>query len=139
MTLSMNAIAHAAAVTAGLVLFAIGTPDKLVQPVADPVATEASAAPAVPSVATGAGVTLHSVSVELSPGDRTFPGGAAADAVNNNCLACHSAGMVLNQPALSKAAWTAEVDKMIGAYKAPVAPQDVAAIIDYLATSQGTK
>jgi hypothetical protein len=36
------------------------------------------------------------------PGN-TFPG--AADAVNNNCLACHSAGMVLTQPRLSCADW----------------------------------
>ena len=35
-------------------------------------------------------------------------------------LACHPVGMVLNQPALSKQAWTAEV-KMINVYKAPVA------------------
>jgi hypothetical protein len=32
--------------------------------------------------------------------------------VNGNCLACHSAGMVLTQPALSAAQWRAEVEKM---------------------------
>jgi hypothetical protein len=40
--------------------------------------------------------------------------------------------MVLNQPALSKEAWTAEVNKMIKTYKAPVAPEDVDRIVDYL-------
>jgi hypothetical protein len=40
--------------------------------------------------------------------------------------------MVLDQPALSRETWTAEVNKMITAYKAPVAPGDVPAIIDYL-------
>jgi len=46
--------------------------------------------------------------------------------------------MVLNQPALSKSAWTAEVNKMINAYKAPVASEDVAAIVDYLTRTKGT-
>ncbi len=55
--------------------------------------------------AAGTGITLHSVSVSLPDGDRSFPGGAAADAINNNCLACHSAGMVLTQPHLSRAQW----------------------------------
>ena len=63
--------------------------------------------------------------------------GQGADAVNNNCLACHSAGMVLNQPALAKAAWQAEVNKMIQIYKAPVAAADVAAIVDYLVRTKG--
>jgi mono/diheme cytochrome c family protein len=75
---------------------------------------------------------LQSVTVELPDSDRSFPPGPGSDAVTNNCLVCHSAGMVLNQPALSKPAWTAEVNKMITAYKAPVAPEDVAAIVDYL-------
>jgi hypothetical protein len=82
---------------------------------------------------------LKSVTLDLPDSDRTFPAGPGADAINNNCLACHSAGMVLNQPALSKEAWTAEVNKMINAYKAPVAPEDVGAIVDYLARTQGTK
>ena len=38
----------------------------------------------------------------------------------NNRFAWHSADMVLNQLALSKSAWTAEVNKMIDVYKAPV-------------------
>lgn len=74
---------------------------------------------------------LTSVSVDLPDSNRTFPG-PGADAINNNCLGCHSAGMVLNQPTLSPAMWTAEVNKMINVYKAPVAPEDVGAIIAYL-------
>jgi hypothetical protein len=81
----------------------------------------------------GRGVTLRSVSLDLPDPGRLFPGGAAADAINNNCLACHSAGMVLKQPSLSRDQWRAEVDKMRNTYKAPVAPQDVDAIVNYLA------
>jgi mono/diheme cytochrome c family protein len=80
---------------------------------------------------------LKSVTVDLPDSDRTFPPGPGSDAVNNNCLACHSAGMVLNQPAMSKAAWAAEVNKMVTAYKAPVAPEDVGAIVDYLTSLRG--
>jgi hypothetical protein len=74
---------------------------------------------------------LKSVKIDLPDSDRMFPG-PGSDAINNNCLACHSAGMVLNQPALSKQAWAAEVSKMINNYKAPVAPEDVGAIVEYL-------
>ena len=79
------------------------------------------------------------VKIDLPDSDRMFPGGPAADAINNNCLACHSAGMVLNQPDLSKQAWAAEVNKMISIYKAPVAPEDVGAIVDYLSSFKGAK
>lgn len=75
---------------------------------------------------------LKSVTVELPFGDMTFPPGPGSEAVSRNCLLCHSAGMVLYQPALSKSAWTKIVDKMIDIYKAPVVPEDIPAIIDYL-------
>jgi mono/diheme cytochrome c family protein len=82
---------------------------------------------------------LKSVKVDLPDSDKMFPGGPGSDAINNNCLACHSADMVLNQPALSKEAWAAEVHKMINNYKAPVAPEDVATIVDYLTSLKGAK
>ena len=83
-------------------------------------------------------LTLKSVSIDLPNGDRTFPGGPEAEAINNNCLTCHSAGMVLNQPALPRAVWDAEVHKMISVYKAPVAAEDVPAIVAYLDSTKGT-
>ena len=76
---------------------------------------------------------LKSVSVELPASDRSFPQGPGSDTVGNNCVTCHSAGMILNQPALSRATWESEVHKMISVYKAPVSPEDAAVIIDYLA------
>jgi cytochrome c5 len=83
-------------------------------------------------------LTLKSVSVDL-PDRGTMFSGPGSDVVNNNCLACHSAGMVLNQPALPAAAWQAEAQKMIHVYKAPVDEKDVPAIVEYLAGIKGTK
>ena len=80
---------------------------------------------------------LKSVNVDLPAGDQQFPGGTEADAINNNCLACHSADMVLNQPAFPRATWEATVHKMINAYKAPIDEADVAPIVAYLAKTKG--
>jgi hypothetical protein len=82
---------------------------------------------------------LKSVKIDLPDSDRMFPAGPDSDAINNNCLACHSADMVLNQPSLSKQAWAAEVNKMINNYKAPIAPEDVGAIVEYLTALKGAK
>ena len=81
-------------------------------------------------------LALKSVSIDLPSSDRMFEG-PGADAANNNCLACHSAGMVLNQPAMSKTQWEAEVDKMRTAYKAPIDTKDGASIVDYLVSIKG--
>jgi hypothetical protein len=91
------------------------------------------------STVTAAGVTLHSVSVTWPSSDRMFPGDVDAEAINNNCLACHSVAMVLNQPALSRTAWKAEVEKMRSQFKAPVDEKDVPAIVAYLASHHGPK
>jgi hypothetical protein len=80
---------------------------------------------------------LKPVKIDLPDSDKMFPDGPGSEAINNNCLACHSADMVLNQPALSKQAWATEVNKMINNYKAPVAPEDVGAIVDYLTALKG--
>ena len=95
----------------------------------------AATAAALNSVS-GGGTTLRSVNVEFPDPGRLFPGGDRAEAINNNCLACHSAGMVLTQPYLSRAEWQSEVDKMRNIYKAPIAAEDVTAIVDYLASRQ---
>ena len=81
-------------------------------------------------------LTLKSVSVDL-PDRGTMFSGPGSDVVNNNCLACHSAGMVLNQPALPAAVWQAEAEKMIHVYKAPVDEKDVPAIVEYLTRIRG--
>jgi cytochrome c5 len=83
--------------------------------------------------------TLKSLKLDVPTSDATVPPGPGADAVNNNCLACHSADHLMSQPSLSKDQWDEVVHKMITAYKAPISPQDATAIVDYLARRKGTK
>ena len=80
---------------------------------------------------------LPSPKVDVPTSDTLFPAGPGSDAINNNCLACHSADHVLNQPSLSREAWQEVVNKMITAYKAPVTPDDAKAIVDYLVRIKG--
>jgi cytochrome c5 len=84
-------------------------------------------------------LVLKSTTVTLPESSARFPAGPGADVANANCLACHSLGMVMNQPVLSKAGWEAEVNKMRNVYKAPVQTSDVAAITDYLVSIKGPK
>ena len=74
------------------------------------------------------------------PGDagmafKPGPGLAAAQA---NCLTCHSSAYVATQPPLTRAQWTAEVTKMKNVYGAPIADDQIPAIVDYLVANYGT-
>ena len=79
------------------------------------------------------GFKLTDTSVTL-PDDsaETYPAGPGAEAMNNTCRACHSPSMVLLQPPLRHEEWVKEVDKMRGTFKAPVADNDMPAILAYL-------
>jgi hypothetical protein len=80
-------------------------------------------------------IKLKSTKVEYPTSDVMFTGDGA-DAINNNCLACHSADHVLNQPLLSKKTWEEVVHKMVTAYKAPISPDDEKQIVEYLAKTK---
>ena len=56
------------------------------------------------------------------------------------CVACHSLDYIpMNSRFLDKAGWTASVNKMINAFGAPIAKEDVDAIATYLAENYGRK
>lgn len=101
------------------------------------VAAAAAAAPVLGEAEPA--VVLKSLSVTLPETSAMFPPGPGVDAINNNCLSCHSVEMVLNQPALPKAGWQAEVTKMRNVFKAPIAESDVPTIVDYLTAIKGSK
>jgi hypothetical protein len=81
--------------------------------------------------------TLKSLKLDVPTSETMFPAGPGLNEINNNCVACHSADHVLNQPSLSRLAWQEVVDKMITAYKAPISPDDAKAIVDYLVRTKG--
>jgi hypothetical protein len=78
-------------------------------------------------------------SIDLPPGDDVLPDRPNAEAVDRNCLSCHSTETILNQPALSRDIWKAEIDKMRSDFDAQIAPEADDAILAYLTTINGTR
>ncbi len=146
MAISMSTAAYGAVILGGLALFATGHPaaEPPPSPATPGLATATAASPAAaipaaaPSSVAAAGFTLTSIAVELPSSERVFPPGPGMDVAQQNCTACHSVGMVMNQPNLPTATWDAEVHKMLATYKAPVDPADVPVIVAYLASIKGT-
>jgi mono/diheme cytochrome c family protein len=69
--------------------------------------------------------------VQLKPGP-------ARDLVLGRCAACHSQDYIpMNSPFLDRKGWEAEVNKMVKVYGAPMDPDEMAKIVDYLATNYG--
>jgi hypothetical protein len=79
--------------------------------------------------------TVHTL--RLPGDDVVLPDGPGRDRVTSACVACHTPRYVLDQPPLPRKTWEAEVDKMRKTYGAPVAEQDVQAIVDYLVAVRG--
>ena len=64
--------------------------------------------------------------------------GPGRDVVEGNCGACHSLDYIrTNSVFMDRQVWTAEVNKMVGPFGAPIAPEDASKIIDYLAKNYG--
>jgi mono/diheme cytochrome c family protein len=104
-----------------------------------PLALVVAAVFALPLAQAKTRFVLKSEDVALPQSDRGLPDGPGRDAVQSNCFTCHSAGMILTQPPLPKAAWEAEVTKMRNVYKAQIDDKDVPAIVDYLTAVKGPK
>ena len=58
--------------------------------------------------------------------------GQGFDAVQANCLMCHSFGYIVNQGPQSRDFWAKKVDKMIVHFKAPMTKEDIVTVTDYL-------
>jgi len=58
--------------------------------------------------------------------------GKGFNAVQANCLTCHSFGYIINQGPQSKDFWAGKVIKMVMHFKAPIDKKDTQTIIDYL-------
>lgn len=93
----------------------------------------AEAGPTAPkAVVDSDGIRLRSVGFEFPTAGREFPPGPGMDTMTGNCMSCHTPGMILNQPALTQAEWTGEVNKMVKVYKAPVDEANIPTIVTYL-------
>jgi hypothetical protein len=58
--------------------------------------------------------------------------GKGFDAVQANCLMCHSFGYIVNQGPQSYEFWAGKTKKMIVHFKAPISDEDAKAVNDYL-------
>ena len=58
--------------------------------------------------------------------------GKGFDAVQANCLMCHSFGYIINQGPQSREFWKKKTDKMIVHFKAPIMKEDAKTVTDYL-------
>jgi cytochrome c5 len=76
-------------------------------------------------------IELPKITVQLKEGD----GKAKTEAY---CGVCHSLDYITMQPKVSKAQWTATVNKMINVMAAPIPRPDAQVVIDYLAEFYGT-
>ena len=86
-----------------------------------------------------AGAAVSSAPAAQAPVTITLPAQGVAfraapgvEVVRKDCLTCHSAEYVTQQPALSKTGWTNEVVKMRAAYGAPIPDADTDALVAYL-------
>jgi len=84
------------------------------------------------------GLQAKPLSIKLPEETAQFKPGPNLDVVQSNCTACHSADYVQTQPRgpkFGKDFWTAEVNKMIKVYGAPIDANDIPKIVEYLATT----
>ena len=85
-------------------------------------------------VASGA-LYAKPVTYTLPDDTAQFRPGPNLEAAQNNCSGCHSADYIHTQPRgpkFGKDFWTAEVNKMIKAYGAPIDEADIPKIVEYL-------
>jgi mono/diheme cytochrome c family protein len=82
--------------------------------------------------------TPTSKRITLPPEQMFLTAGPGMEKTAANCGICHSTDYINMQPKMSKAQWTAEVNKMIKVMGAPISADDAKVISNYLAANYGT-
>jgi mono/diheme cytochrome c family protein len=77
-------------------------------------------------------IKLPAMTPELPPG----PG---RETVSATCVICHTTRYITMQPRFSRAAWTAEVDKMRKTFGAPLTDAQAAEVVNYLVAIRGAE
>lgn len=75
--------------------------------------------------------------IELPAEPGSYKPGAGADLANAQCLTCHSREYVTTQPKLGRKFWKASVEKMQAKFGAPIPPEQVDALVNYLVANYG--
>lgn len=75
--------------------------------------------------------------IELEYHEPDLPPGPGHDVFAAQCVICHSPRYVVNQPLFPRKVWTAEVQKMVKAYGAPITSDEEKAIVNYLVSWHG--
>ncbi len=66
--------------------------------------------------------------------------GPGKDLVAGRCTVCHSLDYIqMNSFFLDRQGWESEVKKMVKAFGAPIQPDEMSRIVDYLARNYGKK
>lgn len=74
---------------------------------------------------------------KLPPEKADLKPGKGREVVIGQCSLCHSVDYLTTQPPLTKAGWTASVDKMRSKYGAPVPTNAVPLLVEYLVGQYG--
>jgi cytochrome c5 len=78
---------------------------------------------------------VHSITLPAMQPE--MPAGPGRDTVAATCVICHSTRYITMQPTFSRAAWTAEVDKMRKTFGAPLTDAQAAEVVNYLVAVRG--
>jgi len=79
------------------------------------------------------------VNIQLPPEAAALKPGPGQDVVQASWIACHSDDYIYMQPPLTEAQWRAVVVKMKKAMGAPIADEDMDAVVRYLVSQNGKK
>ena len=84
-------------------------------------------------------LTAAPLKISLPPETAKLKPGPGSELVTAQCLICHSAEYISTQPRLMRPAWKAAVQKMKDKYGAPVAADQMDALVDYLVKNYGAE
>jgi hypothetical protein len=74
----------------------------------------------------------------LPPETAKLKPGSGLELASSQCVLCHSVDYISTQPRLSATQWRAAIVKMQTKYGAPIATNNVDALVDYFARTYGS-
>lgn len=86
-----------------------------------------------------AGALGGKLAIELPPETVALKPAPGAELAAAQCLLCHSSEYLSTQPALPRAFWKGSVEKMQQKFGAPIPPEQVEPLVDYLVKQYGTE